>query len=235
MGDVRNLLDYLSSTNAQYTLAGGLAVSFWAEQLASAEEQTAFGVPLHSEDIDFRGYRFLADGIKAWMTAQGVEMGQINVAMRKGAEFMGKIYNLPFRPVDSHSGIQAAANVEILERLPLLDRSLAERPNGTVLTLAGIRVLDPFSLMICKLHAFHTRPPEEKGRDLHHLKILAAILPKTVQLCRERGIDLRADAARLLQVLESGEFPLPVDEASQAQVVRLLQEATVTDGGKAET
>jgi hypothetical protein len=207
--DVRALLEYLTASNAQYALAGGLAVGLWAEHILSDHQKEILRLPVYSEDVDFRGYRFLADGIKAWMNSQGIEMGQISVAVRKGAESMGKIYNMPFRPLDSSSTIPAAATVEILERLPLLDSGIDTPPKGSVLLLAGVHVLDPFSLMVCKLHAFHTRPERERGHDMEHLKILSTLLPDAEKLCRIRGVDLKTDAQRLQAVLGLGDFPLP--------------------------
>lgn len=122
---------------------------------------------------------------------------------------MGRIFNMPFRPLNSATGIRVAATVEILERLPLLDSGIDDPPNGTVVTLKGVHVLDPFSLMICKLHAFHTSPHAEQGRDLGRLKILATLLPKAEMLCRSLGVDLSKDASRLQAVLDGGRFPLP--------------------------
>lgn len=217
--DLFELFEYLTGSNAQYVLAGGLAVGLWADKLFVEEERERFALPLFSEDVDLRGYRFLADGIKAWMTSQGLEMTQISVAIRKGAESMGRIFKMPFRPLNSSTGIRVAATVEILERLPLLDSGINDPPNGTVVTLKGVHVLDPFSLMICKLHAFHTRPHAEQGHDLGHLKILATLLPKAEILCRTLSVDLSKDAARLQLVLDEGRFPLPPD-FDEAALVR---------------
>lgn len=208
--DLRDLLEYLTSANAHYALAGGLAVGLWGESLLSQHQREALGFPVYSEDVDFRGYRFLADGIKAWMSANDIQMGQSSIAIRKGAESMGKIYNMPFRPLSGSSPINAAATVEILERLPLLDSGIDAPPNGTVLQLAGVHVLDPFSLLVCKLHAFHTRPESERGHDLEHLRILSTLLPEAEELCRLRGVSLKVDAARLRSVLLSGDYPLPL-------------------------
>ena len=65
VSDLQNLLEYLTEANAQYALAGGLAVGLWAEHVLSDDRKAAFALPVFSEDVDFRGYRFLADGIKA--------------------------------------------------------------------------------------------------------------------------------------------------------------------------
>jgi len=205
--DLRALLEYLTASNAQYALAGGLAVGLWAEHLLTDDQKEKLKIPVYSEDVDFRGYRFLADGIKAWMSVNGIEMGQISVAVRKGAESMGRIFNMPFRPQGDSPAISAAATVEILERLPLLDSGIEIPPKGSVLLLAGVQVLDPFSLTVCKLHAFHTRPKSEQGSDLEHLKILATLLPAAEKLARSRGVRLKHDAERLHAILANGEFP----------------------------
>jgi len=223
--DLRALLEYLTASNAQYALAGGLAVGLWAEHLLTDDQKERLKIPVYSEDVDFRGYRFLADGIKAWMSANGIEMGQISVAVRKGAESMGRIFNMPFRPLGDSPAITAAATVEILERLPLLDPGIEIPPNGSVLLLAGVQVLDPFSLMVCKLHAFHTRPKNEQGSDLEHLKILSALLPAAEKLSRSRGVSLKADAERLCAVLATGDFPLPFAGCEEKWINQAIEAA----------
>ena len=117
---------------------------------------------------------------------------------------------MPFQPLEGSSIIPTASTVEILERLPLLDSSIHEPPNGTVLLLGGVHILDPFSLTVCKLHAFHTRPPRERGNDLEHLRILSAVLIGAEKLCRSKGVSLRVDAERLGAILAAGEFLLPL-------------------------
>jgi hypothetical protein len=216
--DLKGLLDYLTKSGARYALAGGLAVDLWARSLLTDEQKENLGVPLLSEDVDFRGHRFLADGIKAWMVSNGVEVPQLGVAIRKGAEEMGRIFNMPFRPLNSSAGIQASATVEVFERLPLLDGGIDCPPNGTVVVLSDTLVLDPFSLTVCKLHAYHTRPDFERGRDFEHLRILANLLPDAEKLCRSKGVSLSKDAARLQAVLDGGRFPLPPDFAEVALV-----------------
>ena len=223
--DLRALLEYLTASNAQYALAGGLAVGLWAEHLLTDDQKEKLKIPVYSEDVDFRGYRFLADGIKAWMSVNGIEMGQISVAVRKGAESMGRIFNMPFRPQGDSPAISAAATVEILERLPLLDSGIEIPPKGSVLLLAGVQVLDPFSLTVCKLHAFHTRPKSEQGSDLEHLKILATLLPAAEKLARSRGVRLKHDAERLHAILANGEFSLPFSGPEEEWITQAIEAA----------
>lgn len=78
--------------------------------------------------------------------------------------------------------------------------------------------------MICKPHAFHTRPHAEQGHDLSHWKILATLLPDAQTLCRSLGLDLSKDAFRLRSVLDDGRFPLPADFAGEALGDRLGDE-----------
>lgn len=92
--DLFEFFDYPTAANAQYALAGGLAVGLRVGELFVQGERERFGLPLYSDDVDFRGYRFLADGIKVWMTSQGLEVTRISVAIRKGAESMGWIFNM---------------------------------------------------------------------------------------------------------------------------------------------
>jgi hypothetical protein len=213
VSDIRSLLEYLTESHAPYALAGGMAVGLWAEQTLDPAQKESLGLPVLSADIDFRGPRFLADGIKSWMDAHGLSMSQISVATRKGHESMGRIFNMPFRPLHPDAGIHAVAGVEILERLPLLDTGIDFPPNGSTVLLAGVHVLDPFSLLVCKLHAFHTRPDSERSNDLTHLRILATLLPRAAGMCRRAGIDLSADARRLAEIMAVGDYPFPAASA----------------------
>lgn len=148
------------------------------------------------------------------MVSNGGEVPQLGVAIRKGAEEMGRI-NMPFRPLNTSSGNQASATVEVFERLPLLDAGMDSPPNGTVVVLSGTLVLDPFPLTVCKLHACHTRPDFERGRDFEHLRILATLLPEAEKLSRSKGVSLSKDASRLQSVLHEGRFALPPDFAEE--------------------
>jgi len=201
----------------------GLAVSLWAEAILSDAEKEKLGVPLYSKDLDFRGVRFLAEGIKSWLTENGIASSNLTVATRENFEHMGKIYNFPFRPKGSSCAIRAAATIAILERLPLLDSGVEAPKRGTTLEVNKIRVLDPFSLVTCKLHAFHTRPEEEKGRDIHHLDILSTLLPKFAIKANESRIELKQEALNLREVLTNPDFPWPLGSESGKRVVASIQ------------
>ena len=65
--DLFELFEYLTAANAQYALAGGLAVGLWADKLFVEEERERCALPLYSEDVDLsndasRLQAVLADG-----------------------------------------------------------------------------------------------------------------------------------------------------------------------------
>ena len=76
--DLRALLEYLTASNAQYALAGGLAVGLWAEHLLADDQKERLKIPVYSEDVDFRGYRFLADGISP-KNEQGSDLEHLKI------------------------------------------------------------------------------------------------------------------------------------------------------------
>jgi len=76
--DLRALLEYLTASNAQYALAGGLAVGLWAEHLLTDDQKERLKIPVYSEDVDFRGYRFLADGISP-KNEQGSDLEHLKI------------------------------------------------------------------------------------------------------------------------------------------------------------
>ena len=43
--DLRALLEYLTASNAQYALAGGLAVGLWAEHLLKDDQKEKLKIP----------------------------------------------------------------------------------------------------------------------------------------------------------------------------------------------
>ena len=231
VSQIRSLLEYLTESRAPYALAGGMAVGLWAEHALDPQKKQSLGLPILSVDIDFRGPRFLADGIKSWMDAQGLSMSQISVATRKGHESMGRIFNMPFRPLHPGAPIQAIAGVEILERLPLLDTGIDFPPNGSTVLLAGVQVLDPFSLVVCKLHAFHTRPVTERSNDLAHLRILTTLLPAATRMCIRAGIHLAADARRLAEILATGDYPFPNENIHPGPIQEAIAIAIAPESG----
>ena len=113
-------------------------------------------------------------------------------------------------------------SVEVLEKMPLVD-SPDLPPQGFALELAGIRILDPLSLMIGKIHAFNHRPAGTANKDAVHLGLLARIIPQFIREARERG--LAAERCRALDaILATWRVPF---EAAELEAFR----AVLREGG----
>jgi len=81
----------------------------------------------------------------------------------------------------------------------------------------GIPLLDPLSLFIGKLHAWHHRDdPEKTSNDRLHLELLGEIIPKFVAEAARRGVDTAERKAALRAILDSHSTPL--GEAAYAEL-----------------
>ncbi len=157
-----------------YVLIGGQAVNYWAEHYLHADPQLEKLQPFTSEDIDFKGSRADVQRI-----ARQLELNPSyppKVAMTALSGF------ILFQIGDLKSAI------EIVRRIPgisdLHTPAIQAEWEGQT-----IRVLDPISLLACKLELAATVSQEQR-RDVAHLKIL---LP-----C------VRAFLSELLQQVELG-------------------------------
>lgn len=141
-----------------YVLVGGQAVNYWAERYLSVEPELQNLFPFTSEDIDFKGNRDDVQRIAEQLELVPVYPHKVEMTALVGA--------IPFRIGDLKS------NIEILRVVPGVSQS-------TIDSLAiqaewsgkQIRVLDPISLLSCKLELAST-VSQEKRRDVEHLKIL---------------------------------------------------------------
>jgi hypothetical protein len=176
-------------------------VAAWAELHLEPDEKADLGLPLFSKDIDLRGgkatMRFLANDLQL----AGAELTGFATATRKNAPHMGKAH------VAGMHWRGHRTSIEVLERLPGLDESIAAPENGTrLLVQSGLPLLDPCSLFICKLHAANTRPVEHVSNDITHLRILARVIPRFLARIRAAAMpdyDAKEDAARLLKQIEA--------------------------------
>lgn len=67
----------------------------------------------------------------------------------------------------------------------------------------GIPLLDPLSLFIGKLHAWHHRDdPEKTSNDRLHLELLGEIIPKFLAEAKRRDVDIREHCDALLDFLD---------------------------------
>lgn len=141
-----------------YVLVGGQAVNYWAERYLSVEPELQNLFPFTSEDIDFKGNRDDVQRIAEQLELVPVYPHKVEMTALAGA--------IPFRIGDLKS------NIEIVRVVPGVSQS-------TIDSLAiqaewsgkQIRVLDPISLLSCKLELAST-VSQEKRRDVEHLKIL---------------------------------------------------------------
>jgi hypothetical protein len=160
-----------------YVLIGGQAVNYWAEHYLSVEPQLEKMRPFTSEDIDFKGGH--ADVLRIARQLELAPAYPPKVQMTALAGF------IPFQIGDLKSAI------EVVRRIPGISAShtpaIQAEWNGIT-----IRVLDPISLLACKI-ALTAKVPQANRRDVAHLKIL---LP-----C------VRAFLGELLQQVELGTLP----------------------------
>ncbi|MEO8353623.1 MAG: hypothetical protein ABI680_17995 [Chthoniobacteraceae bacterium] len=164
----------------------------WSEEFGLLERGLD---TFYSKDLDLRGDRSTATFIAKALRAEGRDVTAFTVVRRKEPPGLGCTFvvsvDLPGPGVTS---------VEVLEKMPLVD-SPELPPQGFALELAGIRILDPLSLTIGKIHAFNHRPAGIANEDAVHLHLLARIVPRFILEARERG--LAAEVAERCRALDS--------------------------------
>jgi hypothetical protein len=161
-----------------YVLIGGQAVNYWAERYLSTEAELEKLQPFTSQDIDFKGGR--TDVVRIAQQLNLTPIYPSKVAITALSEF------IPFQigPLKS--------SVEIVRRIPGISDHINTPAIQAEWNEKTIRVLDPISLLACKLELAAT--VSQKGRqDVAHLKIL---LP-----C------IRAFLDELLQQVDLGQLP----------------------------
>ena len=140
-----------------YVLIGGQAVNYWAERYLPAEPQLKQLQPFTSEDIDFKGDRSDVERIGRQLALTPVFPHKIEMTALSGF-FTFTIGNL-------------RSTIEIVRRIPGVPNT-ADTPaiqaewEGKI-----IRVLDPISLLACKME-LAAKVSQEKRQDVTHLKIL---------------------------------------------------------------
>jgi len=179
------------ATGQPYVLVGGQAVNYWAEHYSSVEPQLEKLRPFTSNDIDFKGGH--ADVQRIARQLERVPGYPPKVAITALAGF------IPFQIGDLKSSIEV---VRRIPGIPAADTPAIEVEwNGNT-----IRVLDPVSLLACKLELAAT-VPQKNRQDVAHLKIL---LP-----C------VRAFLAEVLQEVETGQLPAREWLKTTKQVLKL--------------
>jgi hypothetical protein len=163
-----------------YVLVGGQAVNYWAEHYLTTEPTLEKHMPFTSGDIDFRGNRDDVRHIAGQLELPPVFPDKVNMTSLAGA--------IPFRIG------KKPANIEIVRLVPGVaitevdDLAIKATFNGR-----QIRVLDPISLLLCKVNLALTVSQEDR-QDEEHLHILF--------LC------VRGFLRELLQEAERGSIPV---------------------------
>jgi hypothetical protein len=141
-----------------YLLIGGQAVNYWAERYLTTEPELGKLIPFTSEDIDFKGTRADVEHIARELNLRATYPPKVQLTALAGA--------IPITLGHLKS------NIEVVRVIP------GVKP-GSLEALAveaewggkQIRVMDPVSLMACKLRLALTLP-QDKRQDVAHLKIL---------------------------------------------------------------
>jgi hypothetical protein len=204
------------SAIGDFVLIGGLAVGAWAQYF-----KVPAGGPMFSKDIDLRGTRLVAQALAQGMKLRGAKVKGLVAAKRKVPAGMGMNFVVPLDLADGRSTV-----IEVLEALPWVDDG-PDRPYGFGVEVEGIPLLDPLSLFIGKLHAWHHRDdPEKTSNDRLHLELLGEIIPKFLDEADRRGVDTRERREVLLGFLERHATPLSVAAFAGLREAILTHRAT---------
>ena len=163
-----------------YVLIGGQAVNYWAEHYLAVEPELQKYVPFTSGDIDFRGNRDDVRHIAGQLELQPVFPATVTMTALAGA--------IPFR-----IGKQPS-NIEVVRLVPGVPATTVDAL-AIEAKLSGqqIRVIDPISLLLCKVNLALTVPQKDR-QDVEHLKIMI--------LC------VRGFLREVLQEVECGNIPV---------------------------
>jgi hypothetical protein len=175
-----------------YVLIGGQAVNYWAERYLPTEPQLEKLRPFTSEDIDFKGTR---EDVQRIAEQLGLIAGYPSTMQMTALAGV-----IPF----DIGGLKS--NIEVVRRIPGVSGSANALAVEAEWNGKTIRVLDPISLLACKLELVAS-VPQEKRRDVTHLKIL---LP-----C------VRGFLHEFLQQVEHGQIPARHWLAAANQVLKL--------------
>lgn len=179
-----------------YVLIGGQAVNYWAEHYLSAEPQLEKLQPFTSEDIDFKGSRADVQRIARQLELSPSYPPKVAMTALAGT--------IPFQIGDLKS------TIEIVRRIPGISDSVNTPAIQAEWNGKTIRVLDPISLLACKLE-LAASVAQEQRRDVAHLRIL---LP-----C------VRAFLHELLQQVDLGRLPAKYWLKLTNQVLKLTTNA----------
>lgn len=178
-----------------YVLVGGQAVNYWAEHYLSREPELKPLQPFTSEDIDFKGNHDDVQRIARQLESQPNYPPKVALTALSGF--------VPFQIGDLKSA------VEVVRRIPGVSGSANTPAIQAEWEGKTIRVLDPISLLACKLELAAT-VSQAKRRDVPHLKMLVPCV--------------RAFLSEVLQQVELGALPAKEWLKVANQVLKLTTE-----------
>ena len=161
-----------------YVLIGGQAVNYWAERYLAEEPELGKLQPFTSEDIDFKGGRDDVQRIARQLALPASYPPKVAITALSG-----------FIPLQI-GNLKTA--IEVVRRIPGIPTGIETPAIQAEWEGNTIRVLDPISLLACKLKLAAT-VPQERRRDVEHLRILVPCV--------------RAFLGDLLQQVEAGNLP----------------------------
>ena len=161
-----------------YVLVGGQAVNYWAEHYLSQEPELKSLRPFTSADIDFKGNHDDVLRIARQLKSQANFPPRVAITALAGF--------VPFQIGDLQSA------VEVVRRIPGVSGSANTPAIQVEWEGKTLRVLDPISLLACKLELAAT-VSQAKRRDVPHLKMLVRCV--------------RAFLNEVLQQVELGALP----------------------------
>ncbi len=161
-----------------YVLIGGQAVNYWAERYLLAEPELKKLQPFTSQDIDFKGGH--------------ADVQRIARQLDLAPSFPPKVALTALSGFIAFQIGDLKSSIEVVRRIPGISDHIDTPAIQAEWDGKIIRVLDPISLLACKLELVATVSQKDR-QDVAHLKIL---LP-----C------IRAFLGELLQEAEAGRLP----------------------------
>ena len=161
-----------------YVLVGGQAVNYWAERYFREEPELKYLQPFTSEDIDFKGGK--------------EDVKRIAEQLHLAPEYPPKVEMTALAGCIPFQIGALESNIEVVRAIPGISGSVDALAIEAELGGKTIRVLDPISLLACKLDLLITVSQKER-RDVEHAKILIPCV--------------RAFLREFLDQVEQGELP----------------------------
>lgn len=161
-----------------YLLIGGQAVNYWAERYLSHEPELQSLQPFTSQDIDFKG--------------NSEDVQHIAQQLESSPGYPPKVAMTALAGVIPVQVGGQKSVIEVVRRIAGISDSAQTPAIEARWEQKTIRVLDPISLLACKLELAAT-VSQDKRQDVTHLKILLYCV--------------RAFLGELLQQVELGQLP----------------------------